>query len=106
MDSNDVEQGVLTRARAKRYHRKHVLLSALSASDEFDFYRNEFSIKHGDRIILMTDGVYNLIPRKQVRDYSVISKTPQIFLENLRKAVEEHGPTDDYTAICAEFNSE
>lgn len=97
-----IDQGVLTKARAKKYHRKHILLSALTAKTDYEFYENQFSLNVGDRIILLTDGVYNLIARQEIKEFSVKSETPDKLASSIKGAVEALGAEDDYTAICAE----
>lgn len=96
------DQGVITKNRAKSYPRKNVLISALKIGTTYDFFTNEFTVEERDRIILLTDGVYNVVPRRLIRDLSIQSSSPAVLAERLRSTVEDVGPNDDYSAICIE----
>ena len=95
-----IDRGILTKARAKTYRRKHVLLSALSPNKEFDLFQSDFEIEKGDRIILLTDGVHNVVPRRVIRDISVRSPNAEGMSRAIKAEVEGRGTSDDYTAIC------
>lgn len=101
-----LDEGVLTKARSKKYSRKHVLLSALTDTPQYMLHQEQFAVLPRDRVILCTDGVYNAVPRMEVRDISLASTTMAEFADNLRRALENAGAKDDYSAVCAEFVGE
>ena len=78
-----VQQGVLSRARARHYPRRHILLSVLSPSRDYELYSSEFQIKDGDRLILLTDGVSSKLLRREIRDLSLRHATAQSFCDAL-----------------------
>jgi PPM family protein phosphatase len=98
-----VQQGVLSRTRAQRYPRRHVLLSVLSPERKYDLYRSVFEVKAGDRLILLTDGVSSKFLRREVRDLSRDRPTPQAFCDALMCEIENRAPDDDYSAICIDI---
>lgn len=98
-----VQQGVLSRARALRYPRRHVLLSVLSPDRSYDLYKSVFEIKVGDRLVLLTDGVSSKLLRREVRDLSRQQLTPQSFCDALAHEIEHRTPEDDYSAVCIDI---
>jgi serine/threonine protein phosphatase PrpC len=100
-----IKQGVLSKARAKRYARRSVLLSVLAPEKEYEIYKNVFEIRSGDRLILLSDGVYNKIGRREIRDLSLVSSSSQELCDRLEREVVSRAPEDDYTAMCVTVRS-
>lgn len=98
-----VQQGVLTRARARHYPRRHILLSVLSASRDYDLHRMTFDVKEGDRFVLLTDGVSSKILRREIRDLSLQQPNVRLFCDALVSEVERRSPQDDYSAVCMDI---
>jgi len=98
-----IDDGILTERRAINYKRAHVLLSVLSPSSDYILQENEFVVKNKDRILLMTDGAYNLITKDKILDISLTSDKPSELLYKLKHEIEIRKPTDDYSVICAEI---
>ena len=95
-----VRAGVLTRAQAKRYTRRNVLVSALSADSDYELFEQEFELRASDRLILLSDGVHGLILRQAIRDLAALHPDPQRLCTALVNEVAAHGPNDDYSAVC------
>lgn len=98
-----IDEGVLTKARAKRYKRRNVLTSALGASSKMEVFKSSFAVEAGDRLIFVSDGVYEVVLRREIRDLSLLSSTPEALACSLRSTVESRGPKDDYSAVCADI---
>lgn len=94
-----IDEGILSEARAKRYPRRNILLSSLSPTRTYNLYTNYFDIKARDRIILMTDGVYNVLSLTEIRDLSMISPSSNDLCSLIEQKIAERGPEDDYSAI-------
>lgn len=62
-------------------------------------FETEFQIETGDRLILLTDGVYGVVTMREIRDISVATNTVSEFTEKLKAAVESAGVIDDYSAL-------
>ena len=98
-----VQQRVLSKASARRYPRRHVLLSVLSASRSFELHREQFEIQAGDRLVLLTDGVSSKVLRQEIRDMSRRQPDPKSFCAALVDEIEKRLPQDDYSAICLDI---
>ncbi len=99
-----IDDGILSKARARGYPRRHILLSVLSPNREYELYESEFEVYSGDRLIFLTDGIYEKILRREVATISANSANCEELAQNLRERAEERGATDDYSAICAELS--
>lgn len=62
--------GKITAEDAINYPRRNVLESAIGIRGELQVQTFEFELKSGDRILLTTDGVHNVISKKEFRDLS------------------------------------
>jgi serine/threonine protein phosphatase PrpC len=98
-----IQQGVLSRARARRYPRRHILLSVLSPKRDYDLYRCQFQIKTGDRLILLTDGVSSKLLRQEIRDLSLSQPDAESLSKALQKEITVRNAGDDYSAICIDI---
>jgi len=98
-----VERGVLSKANARRYSRRNILLSVLSPERDYRLLEDSFEIQKGDRLVLTTDGVSSKVLAKELRDLSLESNNPEIFCGELSKKIELRSPVDDYTAICIDI---
>ena len=56
-----IEQGIMRQEDAKRYHRRGVLLSALSGSRNFTPTCGSLNLLPGDRIVITSDGVHTIL---------------------------------------------
>lgn len=72
-----IEAGILTKNQALRYQRRSVLRSAMGAKIQYELFQTNFQMKKGDRLILVTDGVYRALNKAQIRDLSIESKTTE-----------------------------
>ena len=100
-----IEAGILTNEQAKTYPRRTVLRSALAAKGTYQIFKDEFNLEKGDRILLLTDGVYRLVTKMKLRDLSLRSATIEIFLNDLKAEILESND-DDATLILIEATQE
>ncbi|MDI4632631.1 protein phosphatase 2C domain-containing protein [Pelomonas sp. V22] len=98
-----IEEGVLTPERALRYPRRHVLLSAMSSSGTYELECSDFEVELGDRLLLLTDGLYKQVSKKEIVAASVSSESVSGFLGSLEDLLLSKGVVDDATAVCAEI---
>jgi serine/threonine protein phosphatase PrpC len=98
-----IERGVLSKANARRYSRRNILLSVLSPEKDYRLLEDSFGIEEGDRLVLITDGVSSKVFAKELRDLSLECDNPKKFCDELLKKVELRNPVDDYTAICLDI---
>lgn len=97
-----VEAGILSREQAKSYPRRTVLRSALSAKGGYDLFEFSFSTVSGDRLLLVTDGVYRVLSKTQLRDISTSSQTLSDFASKLHYELAGKND-DDATAVLIEI---
>ncbi|WP_165419194.1 PP2C family protein-serine/threonine phosphatase [Rhizobium leguminosarum] len=93
---------VLSEYQLKNYPRKNVLTSVLSPRMDYNVYYAKADVLPGDRLVLLTDGTYSVVPKKVIADLSVANSDPQAFLEALRTKTEASDPRDNYSAIVLE----
>lgn len=96
-------EGKLTREEFAHYPRKNVLFSALGTHREFIKESFEFQCKAGDRLLLLTDGVYSSISKKEIQSRSAADSDFQKFCKDILHDVDERGPTDNFTLVGMEF---
>ncbi|MCE9781338.1 PP2C family protein-serine/threonine phosphatase [Shewanella algae] len=99
-----LDDGILTKERAKNYHRRNVLLSVLTSSRDYELQMDTFKVEVGDRLVLMTDGAYSLILKKELRDLSLNSSSIDDYLYSIRKMIVSRPIRDDYTVVALEAN--
>lgn len=99
-----IAQGVITKARAKNYHRKNILLSVMSAYRDYELQVSSFDLLDGDRLLLLTDGAYSLMSKVEIRDLSLQNTEASHFVDSLKYLIESREIKDDYTALAFEFS--
>lgn len=98
-----LEEGILTKERAARYPRRNVLLSSMNGKGNFDLYESQFEVFKGDRLLLVSDGVYRCVTKKSIVELSKENTRLDGFIDSLKELVICRGITDDSTALCAEI---
>lgn len=99
-----IDEGILSKERARSYPRRHVLLSALSSGSEYELFETSFTIKRSDRLLLLTDGMYNVITKKELSDISSTMPSFDDFACSIRNAVEARYRDDDATCLIIEVD--
>lgn len=83
--------------------RRHLLWSVVSARGKHELAVTSFTVEAGDRILLVTDGVYNVVKDQELLELSASS----VEIENLSEAIylriNATGVIDDATALCIEI---
>jgi len=98
-----IDQGVFPRSFARKYHRRHVLTSAITSDMDFSVLDYAFSYQVGDRIVAVTDGVTELITKREIRDISLSTNNASNFVDHLKDVIAEKGAVDDYACIAMFF---
>lgn len=81
-----LREGVLTKEAAKIYHRRNVLRHSIEKGQPLNLEDGRFALESGDRVILMTDGIYKLLSKETIRNESLKFSNP----EDLRVALCEN----------------
>ena len=98
-----IDEGVLSRYQARRYPRKHVILSAMSSHHRYELYESRFSVEKGDRILLTTDGFHQTVNRRSVAHLSSSHKDFCSFFQAIKNTVSDLTPSDDTTCLAIEL---
>jgi protein phosphatase len=94
-----VEEGILTRRSARRYPRRNVLLSSLSPDRPYDLLISQPGVAVGDRFVLLSDGVYSILGRREIRDLSLETKSAVELSQRIEATIIDRGLIDDSSAI-------
>lgn len=100
------EEGLLTRTEAKSYPRRNILYSALGAgaAEEITIEEFDFDLVSGDVILLLTDGFYNSVSKKEFRDINLSSNDIEEFVEKAIQTLEVNGVDDNYSIIAVRID--
>ncbi|WP_457320965.1 PP2C family protein-serine/threonine phosphatase, partial [Roseateles sp. P5_E11] len=98
-----IREGILTPERAQKYPRRNVLLSALGGNSSYQLFLTEFEWIAGDRLLLLSDGVYKILAKSQIASISASCQSLDKFVEDLEKKLKTTGLVDDASLLAAEF---
>ena len=98
-----MDDGILSKARAARYHRRHVLLSAMTNFSGYDLAQTEIELQSKDRVVLMTDGVSELLEEDEIIDISVGNLKLSGFVKEVKKLIESKAIRDDYSLVACQI---
>ncbi|MCF6252940.1 MAG: hypothetical protein L3J75_16980 [Methylococcaceae bacterium] len=98
-----IDDGVLSRKRAANYHRRNILLSAISNYSDYTLFQTEFYILAGDRLVLLSDGSYNLIRKKEIRDLSLQEHNLSNLSNKILNLIESREIRDDYSFVACQI---
>jgi serine/threonine protein phosphatase PrpC len=102
---NLLNDGLISKEQYINYPRKNVIDSALGMGKEIKKQLFEFQLESKDRIILSTDGFYNLFSKVELRDFSLINSTFSEFINKIQLEVSLRKLTDNATFTLIEFSS-
>jgi len=98
-----LRKGVLSKQQAKRYPRRNVLLSALTAKAEYEVHLAAAALLPGDRLLLISDGIYQRLKRGSILNTSIENASVTRFAERLMVRAKEAKPSDNYSAVAIEI---
>lgn len=101
-----VESGSITPADARRHPERNIITKALGTEpcEEYDIY--EFKAELGDRILLCSDGLTDMLEDFEISDILFANEDPNEAVSSLIAAANEHGGKDNVTAVLICFNRE
>lgn len=77
------------------------MYSVLTSDETYSVESGEATLKAGDRLILSTDGFYEIVSKHEIRDASVNSPSLEQLSNTLEEAVKAKEIKDDYSfTIC------
>lgn len=98
-----VDAREMTPEEARHDDRRHLLHSVVSARGRHELQEAHFTVETGDRILLVTDGVYNLIDEDELLALSGSSVEINGLSEAIYLRINALGAVDDATAVCVEI---
>ncbi len=98
-----VRSGDLTRAQAAEHPQKNLITRALGAEEEVDVDTAVLPVEPGDRILLCSDGLSDMVPEERIREVlSEPSQNPEAPVRRLLSEALEAGGTDNVTIVLVD----
>lgn len=93
-----VKAGLITLEQARHHPEKNVILRAMGSHAEVEVttWQEPFPVRAGDRFLLCSDGLYDLVEDEEIKRIVVLS-APQTACENLIALAKERGGHDNIT---------
>lgn len=98
-----LDDGVITKNQARRYPRRNVLLSAMSAGRDYDLFETEFTVQSGDRILLTTDGFHSKLLRGTIAALSSSNLEFDDFWNSILGVISSERIDDDASCLAIEI---
>ncbi|WP_022729929.1 PP2C family protein-serine/threonine phosphatase [Fodinicurvata sediminis] len=99
-----LDDGVLSKNQARRYPRRNVLLSAMSAGRDYDLFQATFEIERGDRILLTSDGFHSKLLRPRIAEISSLNPSFDDFWQALEGLITQASLDDDASCLAIEVD--
>ena len=102
-----VKAGLITLDQARHHPEKNVILRAMGSHAEVEVttWQEPFPVKAGDRFLLCSDGLYDLVEDDEIKQIVMLS-APQTACQNLIALAKERGGHDNITVGIVGLNSE
>jgi protein phosphatase len=99
-----VADGSISRAAARHHAERNVILRALGTRPDVEIttWNNPLPVQSGDRFVVCSDGLSDLVPDDEIRD-AVLSQPPGGACHRLVRRAREQGGYDNITVAVAEI---
>ena len=98
-----IRSGELTRDEASRHPQKNLITRALGAGDEIEVDTSTLGVEVGDRLLLCSDGLSDMVPERRIQRILVESSgDPETPARRLLSAALDAGGSDNVTAVVAD----
>jgi protein phosphatase len=102
-----VRSGDLTRAQASEHPQKNLITRALGAEEEVEVDTTVLPIEPGDRLILCSDGLSDMVPDARIRDLLTSSpENPERAARTLVSAALDAGGLDNVSVVVVDVKEE
>jgi len=103
-----VKQGIITMDEARHHADKNIILRALGTHPqvEVSMWEEPLSIRAGDRYLLCSDGLYDLVEDSEIRQGVASARDPLEACENLIALAKERGGHDNITVAVVSIEPE
>ena len=96
-----VRSGDLTRAQASEHPQKNLITRALGAEDEVQVDTAVLPVEPGDRILLCSDGLTDMVPEAKIGEL-LAAPEPEAAARTLVKAALDAGGADNVTVVVVD----
>jgi len=96
-----VAMGRLTEEEARRHEQRNLLLEAIGTDPEPDIDRFAAPLRAGDRVLLCSDGLSNLVPEAELREILAGADAPGEQCATLVALANDRGGDDNITVVVA-----
>ena len=102
-----VKAGLITLSQARHHPEKNVILRAMGSHAEVEVttWQEPFPVRAGDRFLLCSDGLYDLVEDEEIKQIVLLSE-PRTACENLIALAKKRGGHDNITVGIARLNPE
>lgn len=98
-----VATGQMAKDLATRKHPlAHMLTKAIGTAEELKFEKTRFTLNAGDRFLMCTDGVHDLLSDEEIGAMLDKGKTREAAMAAIKAKVEELGAHDNFTMIVVD----
>ncbi len=98
-----VRSGDLTRAQAADHPQKNLITRALGADEEVEVDTNMLSVEEGDRVLLCSDGLSDMVPEDRISEIlSEPAEDPESPSRRLLSEALEAGGSDNVTIVLVD----
>ena len=97
-----IESGQITEEQAKSHPRRHFITRALGVTDSESGEYDELELQPGDRLLLCTDGLINMVEPERIRE--LMGLPAEAATEALIQAALDGGGTDNVTVVLVDID--
>ena len=97
-----VRDGLISPEKAQCHPQRHVITQALGHSEEINPHVSAHKVASGNRYLLCTDGLTNMLPEARIRGIATAT-SPQSACQRLIAAANSAGGLDNITVILMKF---
>ena len=94
-----IRTGQLDRNKGRNHPEKNIITKAMGSRDEAmpDFF--EITLSPGDKILMCSDGLSNMVENDEIRDIITEAKSPEIAVEMLIEKANYYGGNDNISVV-------
>jgi PPM family protein phosphatase len=101
-----VRSGDLTRAQASEHPQKNLITRALGAEEEVEVDTTVLPVEPGDRLLLCSDGLSDMVPEPKMLDLLTSPENPERVAHTLIRAALDAGGADNVTVVVVDVREE
>jgi PPM family protein phosphatase len=101
-----IRSGDITRDQAQDHPQKNLITRALGAEESVEVDISELRVRSGDRILLCTDGLTDMVSEREIERILRENRDPEIATKRLISAALEAGGADNVTVIVTDIRED